>query len=72
MGYLALSLEKISKILYKIYDLRARHALQISPLFISYSHADRTFIHKLESHLLLQHAQSMHADDIPLTSDRNF
>lgn len=46
-----LSNEQINKILYKIYDLRAGQALQISPLFISYSHADSTFVEKLESQL---------------------
>jgi uncharacterized protein YjbI with pentapeptide repeats len=43
--------EAINKILYKIYDLRASQALQISPLFISYSHNDSTFVDKLESSL---------------------
>lgn len=47
----ALSNEEISDIQYKIYDMRATQALQISPLFISYSHADSTFVDKLESHL---------------------
>ena len=46
-----LSNEEINKILYKIYDLRATQALQISPLFISYSHANSIFVDKLESHL---------------------
>jgi len=46
-----LSNEEINKILYKIYDLRASQALQISPLFISYSHGDSTFVDKLESQL---------------------
>jgi uncharacterized protein YjbI with pentapeptide repeats len=46
-----LSNEDINKILYRIYDLRARQALQISPLFISYSHGDGTFVDKLENHL---------------------
>lgn len=46
-----LSNEQINKILYKIYDLRAGQALQISPLFISYSHADGAFLDKLESQL---------------------
>src|SRR3990172_5818798 len=46
-----LSNEDINRILYKIYDLRAQQALQISPLFISYSHADGRFVDKLESHL---------------------
>lgn len=46
-----LSNEEINRILYKIYDLRARQALQVSPLFISYSHGDGTFVDKLENHL---------------------
>ena len=46
-----LSNEKINKILYKIYDLRATQALQVLPLFISYSHADGTFVDKLEGQL---------------------
>jgi len=43
--------EEINKILYKMYDLRATQALQIFPLFISYSHGDGTFVDKLENHL---------------------
>lgn len=43
--------EGINKIIYKIYDLRATQALQISPLFISYSHADSTFVDRLEKGL---------------------
>lgn len=46
-----LSNDEINKTLYKMYDLRATQALQISPLFISYSHGDRTFVDKLESYL---------------------
>jgi hypothetical protein len=40
-----------TRILYKMYDLQASQALQISPLFISYSHADRVFVDKLERQL---------------------
>jgi uncharacterized protein YjbI with pentapeptide repeats len=43
-----LSNQKINDILYKIYDLRARQAIQVSPLFISYSHADAIFVDRLE------------------------
>lgn len=43
--------EEISGIIYKIFDLRANQAIQISPLFISYSHADIPFVEKLEPHL---------------------
>jgi hypothetical protein len=32
-------------------NLRANQAVQISPLFISYSHADSMFVEKLENHL---------------------
>jgi hypothetical protein len=46
-----LSNEEINKTLYKMYDLRATQALQISPLFISYSHADNAFVDKLEIQL---------------------
>lgn len=46
-----LSNEGINKILYKIYDLRASQALQISPLFISYSHGDSAFVDNLEKEL---------------------
>src|SRR5688572_11344056 len=43
--------EDINKILYKVYELRATQAVQISPLFISYSHADSPFVDKLERSL---------------------
>ena len=43
--------EEIVKIQYRIYDLRATQAIQINPLFISYSHADSAFVDKLETHL---------------------
>jgi len=46
-----LSNNEITNIQYKMYDLRATQALQISPLFISYSHGDSTFVDKLESQL---------------------
>ena len=46
-----LSNEEINEILYNMYDLRAGQALQISPLFISYSHADDGFVDKLEGYL---------------------
>jgi len=44
-----LSNHEIDEILYKVHDLRAKQPLQISPLFISYSHADSVFADKLES-----------------------
>ena len=40
-----------NRILYKIYDLQASQALQISPLFISYSHADNAFVDKIGDYL---------------------
>jgi len=43
--------EEISRIQYNIYDLRATQAIQVSPLFISYSHNDGVFVDKLESYL---------------------
>jgi uncharacterized protein YjbI with pentapeptide repeats len=46
-----LSNEEINKTLYKVYDLRAQQPLQISPLFISYSHTDSEFVDKLENYL---------------------
>lgn len=42
-----LSNEEINRILYRLYDLRAHRALQISPLFISYSHGDVEFVDKI-------------------------
>jgi hypothetical protein len=49
-----LSNEEIDEILYKVHGLRAWHPLQISPLFISYSHADSAFVDKMETHLNAQ------------------
>jgi uncharacterized protein YjbI with pentapeptide repeats len=46
-----LSNEEIANVQYKIYDLRATQALQIAPLFISYSHTDGNFVDKIERHL---------------------
>lgn len=43
--------EEINDIQYKFYDLRATQSLQISPLFISYSHGDAKFADKIEKHL---------------------
>ena len=40
--------QQINDSLYKIYDLRARQSIQVSPLFISYSHADAAFVDRLE------------------------
>jgi len=49
-----LSNQEINNIIYKIFDLRGSQSLQISPLFISYSHADTPFIEKLEAYLLVK------------------
>ena len=46
-----LDMEEINKILHNIQDLRAAQALQISPLFISYSHADSKFVDKVGNRL---------------------
>jgi uncharacterized protein YjbI with pentapeptide repeats len=43
--------EERSKILYKIYDLQASQAIQISPLFISYGHGDSDFVDKVGTEL---------------------
>jgi uncharacterized protein YjbI with pentapeptide repeats len=40
--------QEIIDINYKIFDLHANQSIQISPLFISYSHADALFVEKLE------------------------
>jgi uncharacterized protein YjbI with pentapeptide repeats len=46
-----LSNQEIDEILRKMHDLRVSRALQISSLFISYSHGDSTFVDKLEGFL---------------------
>jgi uncharacterized protein YjbI with pentapeptide repeats len=43
--------DEINNILYRIYDLRANQAVQISPIIISYSPADTSFVNKLEANL---------------------
>lgn len=48
---LGLSNNEINNIIYRIFDLRANQSVQISPLFISYSHRDTLFVEKLEPHL---------------------
>ena len=47
----SLSNEEINMILYKIHDLRASRPVQISPIFISYSHDDSLFVDTLEQKL---------------------
>jgi uncharacterized protein YjbI with pentapeptide repeats len=47
----ALGMEEINQGLQKIHDLRAAQALQISPLFISYSHANSQFVDKIGNRL---------------------
>ncbi len=49
------SSSKINDILYRIHSLRASQPIQISPLFISYSHADTDFVDRLEKHLEKSH-----------------
>jgi hypothetical protein len=46
-----LSAKEINDIVYRIYDLRANQAIQINPLFISYSHRDGVFVDEMENHL---------------------
>ena len=46
-----LTSEQTNKILYRMFELRETQAIQLSPLFISYSHADSTFVDKLETQL---------------------
>src|ERR1044071_4192828 len=46
-----LSNEEITNVLYRVHDLRAHQSIQISPLFISYSHADSSFVNKMETYL---------------------
>jgi uncharacterized protein YjbI with pentapeptide repeats len=41
--------EEITNIQYRLHDLRASQALQISPLFISYSQKDSSFVDKVET-----------------------
>ena len=47
-----LSNQEINEIIYKILDFRANQSIQISPLFISYSHANTSFVEKLEHSLI--------------------
>jgi uncharacterized protein YjbI with pentapeptide repeats len=42
-----LSNERVNEILYKMYELRAAQAIQFSPLFVPYSHADSEFVDKI-------------------------
>ena len=46
-----LSAKEVNDIVYRIYDLRAGQALQINPLFISYSHKDSIFVDAMEKRL---------------------
>ena len=46
-----LSNEEISNILYRVHNLRAHQAIQINPLFISYSHMDTSFVDEMEKYL---------------------
>jgi uncharacterized protein YjbI with pentapeptide repeats len=49
-----LSNEEINNIQYKIHDLRVCQAIQIGPLFISYSHSDSDFVDAIEKCLIGQ------------------
>ena len=40
--------EEITRILYRIHDLRVQRVLLINPLFISYAHDDKSFVAKIE------------------------
>lgn len=46
-----LSNHEITDIQYRMYDLRATQAVQVAPLFISYSHADSKFVDAMEEQL---------------------
>lgn len=46
-----ISRDEINTILYRVQELRAGQPVQISPLFISYSHADSAFVDVMEEHL---------------------
>lgn len=48
----SLSNQEINNIIYKIFDFRANQSIQISPLFISYSHDDSPFVDKFETYLI--------------------
>ena len=47
----SLSNDEVTNILYEIYPLRATQAIQISPLFISYTHLDTAFVDRLDGKL---------------------
>jgi uncharacterized protein YjbI with pentapeptide repeats len=42
-----LSNDDVNQTLYRMYELRATQALQVSPLFVSYSHEDSEFVDKI-------------------------
>lgn len=46
-----LSAKEVNDIIYRIYDLRANQAIQINPMFISYSRTDSAFVDEMEKHL---------------------
>jgi uncharacterized protein YjbI with pentapeptide repeats len=43
--------EELTDITYAIHRIRGSNPIQINPLFISYSHADATFVDRMEIHL---------------------
>jgi hypothetical protein len=46
-----LSNEEITDIQYRVHSLRVSQAIQIKPLFISYSHSDASFVDQVENYL---------------------
>ncbi len=46
-----LTVQEVSEITHRIFELKATRPIQISPLFISYSHANSAFVDKLETKL---------------------
>jgi uncharacterized protein YjbI with pentapeptide repeats len=55
-----LGIEETKEILKKIYDLRAAQALQVFPLFLSYSHFDSVFVDKVGKKLYEQGIRFWH------------
>ncbi|RLD05013.1 MAG: hypothetical protein DRI32_04725 [Chloroflexi bacterium] len=47
-----LTAQEVSEITHKIFELKDTRPIQISPLFISYSHANMSFVEKLEAKLI--------------------
>jgi len=47
-----ISSKEVIDIVNRIYDLRANRAIQINPIFISYSHKDGPFVDEMEKHMV--------------------